>query len=709
MLDGSKPISEQDSSAAQTSPENKDFLDPNRKRTEGYVIECNSRKATIIAPVDPNVEYMENYWAVGQQISIWVGENRVIGQSYKVESADAHWADGKRNDVLVHLELIGEVSKGSKGDKFSTGISHFPQMGCVAHRIRTTDLSAIYENSADQIINIGHLSQDNKVDAKVDVDKLLTRHFAVVGSTGVGKSTSVTLMLRKVVEARKDVRVLILDPHNEFSSAFAHSAMVINSKDLQLPFWMFDLDEISEVFFRGQKGLRQEGELLRDLIVIAKQMYSEDSEDKQLTVRKKKGPQNLSADTPHPYRIADLLKIIDDRLGLLDNKSEKPLLKFLKEKIESIITDIRFKFMFDQAICGGDRIEEVISKIFRVPTNDLPICVLEMSGLPSEVVASVASVLCRVAFEIALSSEGAIQTLVVCEEAHRYIPRDADAGFWPTRQAIGRIAKEGRKYGVYLGIITQRPGELDPTILSQCNTFFAMRLSNQKDQEIIEGAFSGGAQSTISFLPSIANRECIAFGEGLHSPMRMTFETVAAKDLPGANIRENQEAVRAGKLINLQTVIRHMRKQNDYQTLGGDDREIASIEQTSGSEQRPSQPAPQKSVVPGYQPNAADMPAQTSVQTPIQAPVQAPSIQTPQHAPVPNGAATPAPQPALQPAAAQSGFAHQPTAQPAASTIPRQFTDQKASMRQSAQPAPAKPRTNGGNNLIGSLRGNTKK
>lgn len=219
--------------------------------------------------------------------------------------------------------------------------------------------------------------------------------------------------------------------------------------------------------------------------------------------------------------------------------------------------------MFDQSNGnGGDIMEDIISNIFRVPHNNKPICVLEMSGLPTEVVNSVVSILSRMAFEIAMNSDGGIQTLVVCEEAHRYIPADPNAGFWPTRQSIARIAKEGRKYGVFLCIITQRPGELDPTILSQCNTLFAMRLGNQKDQEIIRGAVSNGAKSTISFLSSIANRECIAFGEAIQTPMRMTFETMRAEDLPGAHIYEQQAKVKEGLTVSLKSVLRCMRMED---------------------------------------------------------------------------------------------------------------------------------------------------
>jgi hypothetical protein len=139
------------------------------------------------------------------------------------------------------------------------------------------------------------------------------------------------------------------------------------------------------------------------------------------------------------------------------------------------------------------------------------------------------------AFEIALWSDGAIHMLVVCEEAHRYIPSDPNLGFVPTRQAIARIAKEGRKYGVSLGIITQRPGELDQTILSQCSTLFAMRLANDRDQEIIRSAIPNSSISTTSFISSIGNGEAIAFGEAISVPMRMRFSRVSEDLLPKAN------------------------------------------------------------------------------------------------------------------------------------------------------------------------------
>jgi hypothetical protein len=215
---------------------------------------------------------------------------------------------------------------------------------------------------------------------------------------------------------------------------------------------------------------------------------------------------------------------------------------------------------------------ETIAQIFRIPGDDKPICTFQLAGIPSEVVNSVASVLCRMAFELALWSEGAIHMLVVCEEAHRYIPADPSLGFVPTRQAISRIAKEGRKYGVSLGIITQRPGELDQTILSQCSTLFAMRLSNDRDQEIIRSAIPNSSISTMSFLSSIGNGEAIAFGEAVAVPMRMRFTRVQEKMLPKAHGLAEKPSEDSPDTVDLRNIIGRMR------SVSGPD--ISSFQQT---------------------------------------------------------------------------------------------------------------------------------
>jgi DNA helicase HerA-like ATPase len=204
----------------------------------------------------------------------------------------------------------------------------------------------------------------------------------------------------------------------------------------------------------------------------------------------------------------------------------------LHGRLEAAINDPRYRFMFHSRLIE-DTIHQTIGHIFRIPAEGRPLTCFEMAGLPSEVVNSVCSVLARLAFDMALWSGGKLKLLLLCEEAHRYMPADPRLGFAPTRHALSRIAKEGRKYGCYLGVVTQRPGELDPTILSQCSTVFAMRLANEHDQEIIRSAIADSSVSTLSFLSSMGQREAIAFGEGVATTMRMKFERLERNLIPG--------------------------------------------------------------------------------------------------------------------------------------------------------------------------------
>ncbi len=150
--------------------------------------------------------------------------------------------------------------------------------------------------------------------------------------------------------------------------------------------------------------------------------------------------------------------------------------------------DPRYAFMFENANVGGDTMAEILTNLFRLDPKGQPITVMQLAGLPTEAVDAAVCVVARMAFDFGLWSDGAMPLLFVCEEAHRYAPADRSVGFAPTRRALMRIAKEGRKYGVYLGLVTQRPGELDPTIISQCSTLFAMRLANDRDQALLRSA-----------------------------------------------------------------------------------------------------------------------------------------------------------------------------------------------------------------------------
>ncbi len=531
--------------------------DQNDKRILGNVVQCDGSRATISAYAEDADGAVTGQWTVGKMVSINLGATRTVGLVYEIGKSDRAWSSEGQNPIEVRVELIGEVRDAVEpGAKpiFDRGITSYPHIGAIAHRIRSRDLQAVYDLAGRHSITIGALSQDEAITANIAIDDTLARHFAIVGTTGVGKSTAVSLLMRKSIEARPDLRILILDPHNEFAASLPQYSVKVDSSTLDLPFWMFRLEEFAEVLFRGRETVPEEVDALRDLIPVAKNLYRNPSSGAFV----RRGSDALTADTPVPYRIVDLIKQIDERMGLLESKNDRPTLKSLKTRIESAAADPRYRFMFNSRLIE-DTIHETIGNIFRVPHHGRPVTCFEMAGMPSEVVNSVCSVLARLAFDLALWSEGRLQLLVLCEEAHRYMPADPRLGFAPTRHALSRIAKEGRKYGCYLGVVTQRPGELDPTILSQCSTFFAMRLANEQDQAIIRSAIADSSASTLAFLSSMGQREAIAFGEGVATTMRLKFEKLPEKLIPGAIKREQAAMNTAGGEVDLVSIVERLR------------------------------------------------------------------------------------------------------------------------------------------------------
>jgi hypothetical protein len=241
-----------------------------RNRTEGHVIQCDGERAIIAALSGPSSTASDDYWTVGQLISIQSGGNRLVGLVHNVTVPDNAWTRGGDNIVHVHVEFLGEVRGEPDGAmSFSGGISRYPYPGAIAHRIRATDLSAVYAQMGQTSVPIGALTQDTSVPAYVSVEDLISRHFAVVGTTGVGKSSAVMLLLRRIVLQRPDLRILILDPHNEFAGAFPDLAIAVDQTNIELPFWMLRLDEFADVIFRGRPPEPTEYDILRDLVQLA--------------------------------------------------------------------------------------------------------------------------------------------------------------------------------------------------------------------------------------------------------------------------------------------------------------------------------------------------------------------------------------------------------------------------------------------------------
>jgi DNA helicase HerA-like ATPase len=540
-------------------PDRRDSHQP-PERALGRVIACDGSRATILSAVSTDGWQAGDAWAIGQMVSINLGSSRIVALVYKLHAVDTAWYEAEENPIRVEVEFLGEVLEIANGrPRFQSGISTFPSIGAIAHRIRSGDLALVHDLGDRAGVEIGHVTQDASIPATVSVQDMLSRHFALVGTTGVGKSSAVSLLLRRAVSVRPRLRVLILDPHNEYSSAFPDLALTIDGESLDLPFWMFKQDELADVVFRGRAALDDEPDILREVVSAARARYRIPSGQdlaRDLGSSLLKRPLDLGvsrppADTPQagaadaatPYRLKDAFTVIDELIGLHEQRWPRAALRSLKVRLESLHADPRYRFMFGRANMY-ETIAPILAQVFRIPMHGRPITAFQLGGLPAEVVNAVASVLSRLAFDLASASQGAYEILVLCEEAHRYVPSDISRGFAPTRQALARIAKEGRKYGAYLGIVTQRPGELDPTILSQCSTIFAMRLANERDQQIIRSAISDASASTINFLSSIGNREAIAFGEGVATTMRMRFAELKPHELPAMGARGGEVAGR---------------------------------------------------------------------------------------------------------------------------------------------------------------------
>ncbi len=441
--------------------------------------------------------------------------------------------DGDSEIWIAELGLVGELWKSAegRGATFNRGVTVYPALGDRVRVASKSELEFAFCGDMARSVRVGTIRQDSSIPAMVRVDDLLGKHFAILGTTGTGKSCTTALILRSILKKNPAAHIVLLDPHNEYATAFSEWAEVMNPRNMQLPFWLLNFEEIVEVLV-GDPNRKAEIEVLQELIPIAKSRYSSGRANESQKIRRGVlDTGRFTVDTPVPYRISDLTSLIDERMGKLENKRDLAPYRNLKGRIDAISQDARYAFMFG-SLTVYDGMTQVLGRIFRVPVNSKPLTILELTGIPTEIVNVVVSVLCRLTFDFALWSEGQVPVTIVCEEAHRYVPSNPNAGFEPCKRAIAKIAKEGRKYGASLCIVTQRPAEIDPTILSQCNTVFALRMSNDKDQNIVQSAVADTGSGLLEFLPSLGQREAIAFGDGMTLPVRIKFDELPKNALP---------------------------------------------------------------------------------------------------------------------------------------------------------------------------------
>jgi len=437
---------------------------------------------------------------------------------------------------VVEIDLFGEylISQAAgqaaqDGFNLLRGVSHYPGLGEGVYAISAGELQEIYKRPRASNLRVGTLHQDDGLPAYLVTDDLLGKHFAILGTTGSGKSCALATVLHAILGAHPFGHAVLLDPHNEYRRSFDGLAEVVTPDNLQLPYWLLNFEEMVEVLCsRDDISRSSESFILKDAILNAKRSaVDKDDERRYVTV-----------DTPQPYPLSGLLHNIEAAMGQLQKAEQaKPYLR-LRSRLENLRADRRYAFMF-AGLSVKDSLPEILSRLLRVPVSGKPLTIFDLSGVPSEVVDVVVSLLCRTLFDFAVWSErdAAVPVLLVCEEAHRYIPNESGRGFEPTRRVIARIAKEGRKYGLSLGLVSQRPSELSESILSQCSTLFALRMGNKQDQDFVRRALPESAEGMLNALPALRNQQAVVVGEGVVLPMRIRFD-----DLPEAKRPHSETA-----------------------------------------------------------------------------------------------------------------------------------------------------------------------
>jgi len=501
----------------------------------GRIVSVTGSKAIVLLDTaqDGSLRDPANRPEMGTLLAIETAKTIVLAIVSALNVPVPAQREGETEIWIAELGLVGELRKGAdnKPEAFNRGVTIYPALGDRVRVAVKKELETAFCGDPTRSVRVGTIRQDSSIPAMIRVDDLLGKHFAILGTTGTGKSCTTALVLRSILERNPAAHIVLLDPHNEYSTAFPEWGEVVSPRNMQLPFWLLTFEELVEVVIGDASDKKQEIEMMQELIPIAKSRYSTGRGKEQQVRTRIFDSSKFTVDTPVPYRISDLTSLIDERMGKLENKRDIAPYRNLKTRFETLSMDPRYGFMFG-SLTVFDGMAQILSRLFRVPVNGKPITILELTGLPTEIVNVVVSVICRMTFDFALWSEGKIPVTLVCEEAHRYVPANPNLGFEPCKRSIAKIAKEGRKYGASLCIVTQRPAEIDPTILSQCNTVFALRMSNDRDQQIVTSSISDTGSGLLEFLSALGQREAIAFGEGVALPVRIRFDELPKNAMP---------------------------------------------------------------------------------------------------------------------------------------------------------------------------------
>jgi len=472
--------------------------------------------------------------------------------------------ENRKGSRWIKVVLMGERN----GEKFERGVVQFPIADDEVHLVIKNDLELIYGGvDKGKSIVVGQVSASESLSARLDIDRLINRHCAILGSTGSGKSNVVSVLLEAIAtkENFKKSRILLIDPHGEYGSILKEFSQIYKigadtlkgEKELAIPYWALPFKEFMKSF-PGKLNEKQE-EYIREKVLQKKI----ESSKKLIPIPKEEA---ITADSPIPFSLFQLwFDLIDieqktfndkdlteealieqgDPVILKANKysqastnNTKPysnnraaqgILSFLN-LMRNRLLDQRFKFLYQLNDLSPDlegKIKGDLDTLIQdwIGTEN-PISILDLSSVPSEIMGSVSGSLLSIIYEFLYWGQnldvGGRQTpiLFVLEEAHNYLKAGEDS---ISSRIVQKIAKEGRKYGSGLLLITQRPSELDETVLSQCGSVIALRMTNSNDRGHIKSAVEDSLSDLVELLPSLRTGEGLIMGECVKLPMRTKF------------------------------------------------------------------------------------------------------------------------------------------------------------------------------------------
>jgi hypothetical protein len=488
----------------------------------GIVKEITSN--SVVVMVDPEMTSLtkkigEKTYYIGQigtYVLIPIGAVYVIGMVSQFRRDTVNEGGQPAARYFMKVTLIGTIKKG----RYETGVSMLPTADMVVYLLEDKDIKAAFAGFQQYNFSIGQLSLFENERAYLDPNKFFSKHLAVLGSSGSGKSYTVASILQKVSKF-PDTHVVILDLHNEYRQAFPESGQYCELTSLELPYWLMNAEEMLEMFIdANDENASVQSSVLQDLIFAAK---------------KGKNPRLAHVITIDSPVFFDL-KEIRAKLQFLDTEKvvaggttkEGPYYgKFtrLLVRLESKMNDPRYAFMFEPKICNDtESVIPLMMMIFGL-TGKARVTILDLSGVPFDIVKTIAALLARITFDFNFwnPKRHELPILLVFEEAHNYLSVSAE-GSKAARRTVERIAKEGRKYGVSCMIVSQRPSEISETILSQCNSFVILRLLNPTDQTYIRKLVPDSFSGLDSVIPLLRQGEAVILGDAMPMPQRVQID-----------------------------------------------------------------------------------------------------------------------------------------------------------------------------------------